>query len=68
MMKNTDVSDLNASEESVKEALTLFEQGQVNFKATQEKKTNRRVILDCLTCLAFTNLEWQEWGDAQSYF
>lgn len=65
MLKNTDISDLNASEESIKESLSIFE--ETNFK-TADKKSNRRVILDCLTALAYTNLEWNEWNDAQNYF
>lgn len=65
MLKNTDVSDLNQAEENIKEALTLFEEGnfniEVNFKPVYDKKQGRRVILDCLTSLAFINLEWHEW-------
>lgn len=59
MLKNTDVSDLNGSEEAIKEALFIFEENHTK---------NKRVILDCLTALAYINLEWNEWKDAQSYF
>ena len=60
MLKNTDVSDLNASEECIKESLAFLEDNV--------SKSNRRVVLDSYTALAFINLEWHEWNDAQNYF
>jgi hypothetical protein len=65
MLKNTDVNDLNAAEECIKEAMLLLEE---NISSATEKNNNKRVILDCLTALAFINLEWHEWVEADSYF
>ena len=33
-----------------------------------DTKYNKRIILDCLICLAFINFEWNEWQDALKYF
>ena len=73
MLKQSPITDLATSEENLLKCHSKLKDSDNSPKKTKtftnKKPTkNKRVLLDCIVCLAFIQFEWNEWQLSHDYF